>query len=545
MGSDDLIVEYGVDSLAVEESKSEKDISSESIGSVQTKVVYEGWLNKRGEYIQNWRKRYFLLMDNGQFLGFRTKPSNDKDITDPENNFTIRNCTIFPDNKPKPFTFTIRLLHGTTIVERVFSVDSEQERLTWTTLIEEVKFNLQKEKSKMTPSEATSSKTAKDTLNIDDTSLSGHFPNHSSTKQRKKKITFENFEFLKVLGKGTYGKVILCRERATMNLYAMKIIKKEMVIFNDNIDQILAEKRVLQKTNHPFLLDLKYSFTTCDHLCLVTEFVNGGELYFQLAKELKQGNPFSEDRARFYGAEIICALEYLHKNAIIHRDLKLENILLDKDGHIRIIDFGLCKENIQWNCETRSLIGTPEYRAPEIIVHDYYGKVVDWWAFGIIMCEMLVGKNPFYDEDRDVMFENVLEVDIIFPRWLSDSARDLLSGLLNKEPHNRLGSGEEGSNLIKNHDFFESIDWDALVEKKIDPPFKPEVENEGDTRNFDVQFTGESVRLTPPPVEEEDGLSIPMPETNLHRQLFRQFSYQSNYSSDTLNSSQQSVAVVY
>jgi len=356
-----------------------------------------------------------------------------------------------------------------------------------------------------------------------------------------------NFEFLKVLGKGTYGKVILCRERATMNLYAMKIIKKEMVIFNDNIHQILAEKRVLQKTSHPFLLNLKYSFTTCDRLCLVTEFVNGGELYFQLARELKQGNPFTEDRARFYGAEIISALEYLHTNAIIHRDLKLENILLDKDGHIRIIDFGLCKENIQWNCETTTLCGTPEYRAPEIIVHDYYGKVVDWWAFGIIMCEMLVGKNPFYHDDRDVMFENVLEVNIIFPRWLSPGAKDLLSGLLNKEPNNRLGSGEEGSNLIKNHEFFESIDWNDLVQKRVTPPFKPEVEDEDDTRNFDVQFTGESVRLTPPQIEEEDGVLIPndgfLSETNTHRYLFRQFSYTSNISSDTRTSSLQSITV--
>ena len=539
MEPDDLQMDYDVSSLKIKESKTREDVCLEGSDSNKAKVVYQGWLNKRGEYIQNWRKRYFLLMNNGQFLGFRSQPINDKDLNDPENNFSIRNCTIVSDNKPKPFTFTIRLLHGTTIVERVFSVDSEQERLTWTNLIEEVKGNLQKQHSKPRPSNSTCSNKTIDSFDTD--------TNYPLTEKRKKKITFENFEFLKVLGKGTYGKVILCRERATMNLYAMKIIKKEMVLFNDNIHQILAEKRVLQKTSHPFLLNLKYSFTTCDRLCLVTEFVNGGELYFQLEKELKQGNPFSENRARFYGAEIISALEYLHTNAIIHRDLKLENILLDKDGHIRIIDFGLCKENIQWNCETTTLCGTPEYRAPEIIIHDYYGKVVDWWAFGIIMCEMLVGKNPFYDENRDVMFENVLEVDIIFPRWLSDSARDLLSGLLNKEPQNRLGSGEEGSTLIKNHVFFESIDWTALMEKNVEPPFKPEVEDEGDTRNFDIQFTGESVRLTPPKLEEEDGLLIPnggyLSETNLHRQLFRQFSYQSNYSSDTQRSSMQNVAV--
>lgn len=499
------------------------------------KIVYQGWLDKRGEYIQNWRKRYFFLMDNGQFLGFKNKPTNDEDIAAPENNFTIKDCTIFLDNRPKPFTFTIRLLHGTTIVERIFSVELEQERLTWTTLIEEVRSKLQDQE--ISRNSRDGKVAGIDIANTSENVIKKH--RKTRAKREKKKMTFENFEFLKVLGKGTYGKVVLCRERATTDLYAMKIIKKEMVIFNDNIRQILTEKRVLQKTDHPFLLNLKYSFTTLDHLCLVTEFVNGGELYFHLAREC----PFNEDRARFYGAEIISALDYLHSNAIIHRDLKLENILLDKDGHVRIIDFGLCKENIQWNCETTTLCGTPEYRAPEIIVHDYYGKVVDWWAFGIIMSEMLVGKNPFYDEDRDIMFENVLEVDIVFPSWLSTNAKDLLAGLLNKQPSSRLGSGREGSSLIKNHPFFKSINWDLLIQKELSPPFKPDDSDEDDTRNFDSHFTGESVTLTPVYTEGcndsgakylgECDLDV---ETNFHRELFKQFSYQST-SSDTRTSS--------
>ena len=487
-------------------------------------VVHQGWLNKRGEYIHNWRKRYFFLMKNGLFLGFRNKPVSSKNISDPDNNFTIRNCTIFLDNKPKSYTFTIRLSHGTTMIERIFSVDSEQERLKWTTLIKEVKLNLNKS--------GIPKRMEEDFIGCTIMEKKCNMTNGKQKLSRKKsKITFEKFEFLKVLGKGTYGKVILCRERATINFYAIKIIKKEIVLLNnENIRLILAEKRVLQHINHPFLLNLKYSFTTFGHLCLVTEFVSGGELYFHLSKEC----PFNEDRARFYGAEIVCALEYLHTNAIIHRDLKLENILLDRDGHIRIIDFGMCKENIHWNSETSSICGTPEYRAPETIVHDVYGKVVDWWAFGIIMCEMLVGKNPFYDNDRDVMFENVLEVNITFPRWISYSSRDLLSGLLNKEPSNRLGSGQEGTNLIQNHPFFDSIDWELLILKQIVPPFKPVVLEEDDTRNFDVQFTGESVQLTPPHADELDGVDtqysddqmIPS-EANFHRQLLKQFSYQS------------------
>ena len=503
----------------------------------QDNIVHQGWLDKRGEYIQNWRKRYFFLMENGQFLGFHRKPTNEK-IADPENKFSIKNCKIILDNKPKPYTFTIQLSHGNTIVERVFSVDTEQERFTWITLIEDVKLKLNGNK-------------------LEDVSL-GPVPRDSTQQPEKittpkprretRKLTFENFEFLKVLGKGTYGKVVLCREKATSNLYSIKVIKKDMVIYNETIRQILTEKRVLQKTNHPFLLSLKYSFTTCDHLCLVTEFVKGGELYFHLAKE----RPFSEHRSRFYGAEMISAIDYLHTNNIIHRDLKLENILLDKDGHIRIIDFGLCKENIQWNCETNTLCGTPEYRSPEIILHDNYGKVVDWWAFGIIMCEMLIGYNPFFHEDRDVMFENVLEVDIKFPTWLSLTATDLLSGLLSKEPTSRLGRGREGSSSIKSHPFFEIINWEKLLKKEIPVPFKPDVSEDDETINFDSCFTGESVRLTSPIEDGREDLDIQFEganggsfqnDSNFHRKLFKQFSYNSTYSG-SLSSSQQSLCIV-
>jgi RAC serine/threonine-protein kinase len=320
-------------------------------------------------------------------------------------------------------------------------------------------------------------------------------------KRGKCKVTFENFEFLKVLGKGTFGKVILCREKATNHLYAMKILKKDVIIKKDEVTHTMTEKRVLQKTNHPFLLTLKYSFTTVDRLCLVTEYVNGGELYFHLAKERQ----FSEDRTRFYGAEIISAIDYLHTNAIIYRDLKLENLLLDKDGHIKIADFGLCKEDIRWGTTTKTFCGTPEYLAPEVLDDVNYGRAVDWWGVGVVMYEMMVGRLPFYNQDHEIMFENILASDVRFPSKMSDNARDLLTGLLVKEPAKRLGGGPEGAKEIMRHVFFETIDWDALQEKKIVPPFKPQVLNETDTRNFDIEFTGESVELTPP--EDDNPLS--------------------------------------
>merc|ERR1712141_440831 len=322
-------------------------------------------------------------------------------------------------------------------------------------------------------------------------------------KRGKCKVTFENFEFLKVLGKGTFGKVILCREKATNHLYAMKILKKDVIIKKDEVTHTMTEKRVLQKTNHPFLLTLKYSFTTVDRLCLVTEYVNGGELYFHLAKERQ----FSEDRTRFYGAEIISAIDYLHTNAIIYRDLKLENLLLDKDGHIKIADFGLCKEDIRWGTTTKTFCGTPEYLAPEVLDDVNYGRAVDWWGVGVVMYEMMVGRLPFYNQDHEIMFENILASDVRFPSKMSDNARDLLTGLLVKEPAKRLGGGPEGAKEIMRHVFFETIDWIALQEKKIVPPFKPQVLNETDTRNLDTMTEEDAV----PP-----GAAAP----------FEQFSYQ-------------------
>ena len=178
-------------------------------------------------------------------------------------------------------------------------------------------------------------------------------------KKGKSKVTFENFEFLKTLGKGAFGKVILCREKATNQLYAMKILKKEVIIKKDEVEHTMTEKRVLQKTDHPFLLTLKYSFTTVDRLCLVTEFVNGGELYFHLARE----RAFSEDRTRFYGAEIISAIEYLHKKAIIYRDLKVkitfslvsQQVFSEnrKNGKIRIWKIFFVKLKGDLHCITR------------------------------------------------------------------------------------------------------------------------------------------------------------------------------------------------
>jgi len=482
----------------------------------EPKVIKQGKIRKKAEHLKDWRERYFILKENGDFIGYKKEPSTAEELSKVLNNFTVKNCEIILTDRPKRFTFIIRGLHLTTVVERTFQADSEDDRRSWVNAIESVKRKLEDN----------------DTVEADEANdPSNPFSKRGEKKNKKgkSKVTFENFEFLKTLGKGTFGKVILCREKATNQLYAMKILKKEVIIKKDEVEHTMTEKRVLQKTDHPFLLTLKYSFTTVDRLCLVTEFVNGGELYFHLARE----RAFSEDRTRFYGAEIISAIEYLHKKAIIYRDLKLENLLLDKEGHIKIADFGLCKEDIRKDDTTKTFCGTPEYLAPEVLQDYEYGQAVDWWGLGIVMYEMMIGRLPFYNQNTDTMFGNILVEDVRFPRNvnISGECRELLLGLLVKDPARRLGGGPSDAQEIKSHPFFDSIDWPSLEQKKIPPPFKPQVLSETDTRNFDIEFTGESVELTPPDQDDPSEFAT----ISEVAESFSQFSY--NEASSVLTTS--------
>nr|QFR39796.1 serine/threonine-specific protein kinase B [Azumapecten farreri] len=427
-------------------------------------VIKEGFLWKRGEHIKNWRKRYFILRDDGSFLGFRTKPEHG--LNDPLNDFTVKDCQLMPQEKPRPNTFIIRGLQWTAVVERMFCVESADERQEWMEAIRSIAANMK---------------------GTDD----GGAPVFDKSK---KKVTLDDFDFLKVLGKGTFGKVILCKEKANSQLYAIKILKKQVIIQKDEVAHTLTENRVLQTTYHPFLTQLKYSFQTPDRLCFVMEYVNGGELFFHLSRERVS----TEDRTRFYGAEIISALGYLHENNIVYRDLKLENLLLDKDGHIKIADFGLCKEEMFFGASTKTFCGTPEYLAPEVLEDNDYGRAVDWWGTCVVMYEMMCGRLPFYNRDHDILFELILVEDVRFPKTLTQAATSLLGGLLIKNPKKRLGGGEADVKEITDHPFFAPVKWDKLIEKAIPPPFKPQVTSETDTRYFDDVFTGESVSLTPP-----------------------------------------------
>uniref|UniRef100_A0A3B5LFR0 non-specific serine/threonine protein kinase n=1 Tax=Xiphophorus couchianus TaxID=32473 RepID=A0A3B5LFR0_9TELE len=393
-----------------------------------------------GEYIKNWRPRYFLLKADGSFIGYKDKPQ-DSDLAYPLNNFSVAKCQLMKTERPKPNTFIIRCLQWTTVIERTFHVDTPDERDEWAEAIQMVAESLAKQEEE------------------------GILCSPTSQIEN----TMNDFDYLKLLGKGTFGKVILVREKASGTYYAMKILKKEVIIAKDEVAHTLTESRVLKNTRHPFLTSLKYSFQTKDRLCFVMEYVNGGELFFHLSRE----RVFSEDRTRFYGAEIVSALDYLHSAKIVYRDLKLENLMLDKDGHIKITDFGLCKEGITDTATMKTFCGTPEYLAPEVLEDNDYGRAVDWWGLGVVTYEMMCGRLPFYNQDHEKLFELILMEEIKFPRTLSADAKSLLSGLLIKDPNKRLGGGPDDAKEIMRHSFFGTIDWQDVYDKKVSTAFIP------------------------------------------------------------------------
>ncbi|KAI7691671.1 RAC serine/threonine-protein kinase [Sarcoptes scabiei] len=481
-------------------------------------VVKEGWVFKR-EHIKNWRPRYFILFSDGSLCGFKKKPEPGN-YDDPMNNFTVRGCQIMKTDIPKQFAFIIRGLQWTSVIERTFHAESEADREAWCSAIINIS-------SRLPPLDSTSTDVEMSDVKMND---ANRFQITSHESSRGRRIQLDDFEYLKVLGKGTFGKVILCREKKSGSLYAIKVLKKEVIIEKDEVAHTLTENRVLRYTKHPFLISLKYSFQTEDLLCFVLEYVNGGELFFHLSHD----RIFSEERTRFYACQIILALDYLHTKGIIYRDLKLENLLLDDEGNIKIADFGLCKEDITYGRTTKTFCGTPEYLAPEILEDTDYGRAVDWWGLGVAMYEMMVGHLPFYNWDHDVLFELIMVEEVKFPRTLSPEAKSLLSGLLIKDPANRLGGGPDDAKQIMYHPFFRGVNWQDVLDKKIEPPFKPQVTSDTDTKYFDQEFTGESVQLTPP--ERTSALSSIVEEGE--QPYFQQFSYHGSATtlSESLNS---------
>jgi serum/glucocorticoid-regulated kinase 2 len=307
-------------------------------------------------------------------------------------------------------------------------------------------------------------------------------------ENRQDRLSIDEFELLKVVGKGSFGKVMQVQKKDTHRIYALKTIRKAHIISRSEVAHTLAERSVLAQINNPFIVPLKFSFQSPEKLYLVLAFVNGGELFHHLQKEQR----FDINRARFYAAELLCALECLHGFNVIYRDLKPENILLDYTGHIALCDFGLCKLDMKDEDRTNTFCGTPEYLAPELLTGAGYTKSVDWWTLGVLLYEMLTGLPPFYDENTNDMYRKILTEPLHFPgpEIVPPAARDLLTRLLDRNAEKRLGA--KGAAEIKAHYFFHSIDWRKLLERKYEPSFKPNVVDAKDTANFDREFTSEA-----------------------------------------------------
>jgi serum/glucocorticoid-regulated kinase 2 len=307
-------------------------------------------------------------------------------------------------------------------------------------------------------------------------------------ENRQDRLSIEDFDLLKVVGKGSFGKVMQVQKRDTHRIYALKTIRKAHIISRSEVAHTLAERSVLAQINNPFIVPLKFSFQSPEKLYLVLAFVNGGELFHHLQKEQR----FDINRSRFYAAELLCALECLHGFNVIYRDLKPENILLDYTGHIALCDFGLCKLDMKDEDRTNTFCGTPEYLAPELLTGAGYTKSVDWWTLGVLLYEMLTGLPPFYDENTNEMYRKILTEPLHFPgpEIVPPAARDLLTRLLDRDASKRLGA--KGAAEIKAHYFFHSIDWRKLLERKYEPSFKPNVVDAKDTANFDREFTSEA-----------------------------------------------------
>ncbi|KAH7380660.1 kinase-like domain-containing protein [Pyrenochaeta sp. MPI-SDFR-AT-0127] len=308
-------------------------------------------------------------------------------------------------------------------------------------------------------------------------------------KVDKKHYGPEDFEILKLIGKGTFGQVFQVRKRDTRRIYAMKVLSKKVIVQKKEVAHTLGERNILVRTamaDSTFIVGLKFSFQTPSDLYLVTDYMSGGELFWHLQREGR----FQEARAKFYIAELILALQHLHEHNIVYRDLKPENILLDANGHIALCDFGLSKANLTENATTNTFCGTTEYLAPEVLLDEHgYTKMVDFWSLGVLVFEMCCGWSPFYAEDTQQMYKNIAFGKVRFPRdALSTEGRNFVKGLLNRNPKHRLGATRDAEEL-KAHPFFADIDWDALIKKNVVPPFKPKLKGELDVSNFDPEFT--------------------------------------------------------
>ena len=305
------------------------------------------------------------------------------------------------------------------------------------------------------------------------------------------KVSYNDFQPLKLLGRGSFGEVLLVRLKATNKVYAMKILDKKVLKMKKQQIHTKTERDLMVKINSPFIVNIKTAFQDEANLYLVSEFMQGGDMFFHMHDG--QIVIFNNEKTRFYIMELVLALESLHKNNMVYRDLKPENILLDSKGHVKLTDFGLSKILEDEKDKAFTLCGTPQYLAPEVLLRQGYDKAVDWWSLGCVMYEMLMGRLPFAIKRGMKLSMRIYERKMDFSKRITDSAKDLVQKLLVINPKHRLGSGPNGTENVKNHPFFDGVDWDLAMKKQLKPPFIPKLKSDTDLRYFDIMFTDEKI----------------------------------------------------
>eukprot|EP00294_Goniomonas_avonlea_P006280 CAMPEP_0114559828 /NCGR_PEP_ID=MMETSP0114-20121206/11128_1 /TAXON_ID=31324 /ORGANISM="Goniomonas sp, Strain m" /LENGTH=462 /DNA_ID=CAMNT_0001745321 /DNA_START=12 /DNA_END=1400 /DNA_ORIENTATION=+ len=420
----------------------------------------EGFLTKQGGRFKSWKKRWFVLHADSKQLSYY-KNKGDKE---PAGSIPVVGSTLSKADDVKAHCFKIGASGARTyVIHAETQADADQ----WMKAISAV----------------AGGKSA----------AMGAVPEDEEMDQyvlpTSAKVRIEDFFLLKVIGRGAFGKVMLVRKKDTKDLFAMKILSKEMLIRRNQVGRTKAENRILRSVDHPYVVGLRYAFQAETKLYLVLDYVNGGDLF----THLQNFRRFPLEQGRLYAAEMVLAFEHLHGLGVVYRDLKPENILMGADGHIRLTDFGLSKEHMAAGDTTNSFCGTPEYLAPEVLQNHGYGKDVDWWSLGILIYEMIVGRPPFYSENVNEMYEKILHDQLVYPAGISvtPECKSLLELLLVRDPKHRLGAGDTDSAPIKAHEFFAPMDWGALMRKDVVVPFKPQVKGEMDVSNFDSQFTSE------------------------------------------------------
>jgi len=307
-----------------------------------------------------------------------------------------------------------------------------------------------------------------------------------------KKMTLSDFELVRTLGTGSFGRVKFGKYKTDGQYYAVKFMKKHEIIKLKQVDHINGERSIMLQLNHPFIVNMKGSFKDDRYIYIVMEVVTGGELFTHLRKARK----FTDEQAKFYGAQIACVFDYMHSKNIVHRDLKPENILIARDGYAKLTDFGFAKV-IEPGARTYTLCGTPEYIAPEVLLNKGHGKPVDWWTLGILIYEMIVGQPPFCDEEPMGIYQKILAGKIYFPKYFDKNAKTLVKSLLQADLSKRFGNLKAGSEDILKSKWLSTLNLEKLLARQLPAPYKPTMKDDKDTSNFeDIQDSGD----IPPPV---------------------------------------------